>query len=169
MANTSAKPASVVTYPLEQRKIFKKFTIAMIWRSIFFLAILVTLALTTQSSGNTKGILIIALIAVYVIAAILEFLYQREYYRTYYYDIEKDFLIIKKGFITPHQTMLPYEKLQDVYMDQDIFDRIFNLWDVHVSTATAMSGHEAHIDGVSLDNGEKLREIILEKIRKKGG
>lgn len=66
----------------------------------------------------------------------------------------------------PHETMLPYEKLQDVYMDQDLFDRMFNLWDVHVSTATAMSGYEAHIDGVNHENAEALRELILNKIRK---
>lgn len=66
----------------------------------------------------------------------------------------------------PRETILPYEKLQDVYVDQDVFDRIFRLYDVHVSTATFMSGFEAHIDGVNKENAEAIREIILENIRK---
>ena len=52
-------------------------------------------------------------------------------------------------------------------MDQDLLDRLFGLWDVHVSTATFMSGWEAHIDGVKHDNAMEIREIILSKIRKK--
>ena len=51
-------------------------------------------------------------------------------------------------------------------MDQDILDRIFGLWDVHVSTATNMSGAEAHIDGVKHDNANAIKELILAKIRK---
>ena len=57
--------------------------------------------------------------------------------------------------------------MQDVYVDQDIFDRMFGLWDVHVSTATMMSGMEAHIDGVKRENAMKLREMLLQKIRSK--
>ena len=63
------------------------------------------------------------------------------------------------------ETILNYDKIQDVYMDQDLLDRIFSLWDVHVSTATVMSGAEAHIDGVNHDNALAIRELILSKIR----
>ena len=65
------------------------------------------------------------------------------------------------------ETILNYDKIQDVYMDQDILDRVFGLHDVHVSTATAMSGYEAHIDGVNQNNALAIKEQILEKIRSK--
>jgi membrane protein YdbS with pleckstrin-like domain len=54
-------------------------------------------------------------------------------------------------------------------MDQDIFDRFFRLWDVHVSTATTMSGMEAHVDGVNEENAEAIRKLLLAKIKSKRG
>lgn len=101
----------------------------------------------------------------FVLFPLIEWVYQREYYKKYFYDIREDFLIIKKGVITPTETILPYDKLQDVYVDQDIFDRFFSLYDVHVSTATVMSGIQAHIDGVNKENGQLFRKIILENIQ----
>jgi membrane protein YdbS with pleckstrin-like domain len=135
------------------------------WTFLLGIILAITLAFTLNDIKGAWIVFYIAL-AIYFIIFIIEIWYQREYYNRYFYDITPDFLVIKKGVIMPHETMLPYEKLQDVYMDQDLFDRIFNLWDVHVSTATAMSGYEAHIDGLSHANAEILREMILNKIRK---
>ena len=67
----------------------------------------------------------------------------------------------------PTETILPFEKLQDVYLDQDLFDKVFGLWDLHVSTATFMSGYHAHIDGVTITNGEEMREMLMDKIKSK--
>ncbi len=157
---------TVEQYPLERRKIYKKFVVAMIgWTILFGLLLLISGLLAFTALPGLK-VLFFILLAIYILLFFIEAWYQTEYYNRYFYDITPDFLVIKKGVIMPHETMLPYEKLQDVYMDQDLFDRIFNLWDVHVSTATAMSGHEAHIDGLSRANAEILREIILNKIRK---
>jgi membrane protein YdbS with pleckstrin-like domain len=164
----AAQPPSSQTYPLERRKIWKKFTVAMIAWTLFFGIMLLIIGLVAGYLVPALWIVFWVIFAIYILIIPTEIWYQTEYYKRYYYDIQADFLFIKKGVIMPHQTMLPWEKLQDVYMDQDLFDRIFNLWDVHVSTATFMSGHEAHIDGVNHDNAEKLRELILQKIRKRG-
>lgn len=71
----------------------------------------------------------------------------------------------------PREISIPYERVQDVYVDQDLWDRIFHLYDVHLSTATWTSGMEAHIDGVESDAANGLREVLLktigEKIHKK--
>lgn len=166
---TSApQKTTIQQYPLEKRKITKKILVAMIGWTVFLGICLIAAAVFAVIWNPVLWIVFYVIIAFYVLMFIIQIWYQTEYYKRYFYDIEKDFLIIKKGVIMPHETMLPYEKLQDVYMDQDLFDRMFKLWDVHVSTATAMSGYEAHIDGVSHENAESLRELILNKIRKKG-
>jgi membrane protein YdbS with pleckstrin-like domain len=51
-----------------------------------------------------------------------------------------------------------------VYVDQDVLDRIMGLYDVHIASATASSGIEAHIDGVEHAGAEGLKKIILDKI-----
>jgi len=162
----SALKTTIEQYPLERRKITKKIIVAMIGWTIFLGICMIAAAVLALVWNPVLWILFYTLIGLYILIFIIQIWYQTEYYKRYFYDIEQDFLIIKKGVIMPHETMLPYEKLQDVYMDQDLFDRIFNLWDVHVSTATAMSGYEAHIDGVNRENAEALRELILIKIRK---
>ncbi len=157
---------TIAQYPLERRKIVKKFIGAMIGWGILFSILTGAIMLFTPFLSW----IITYLFFLYLVLALFYFWYERKYFERYYYDIRNDFLVIKKGVFAPRETTLPYEKLQDVYMDQDLLDRIFNLWDLHVSSATAMSGYAAHIDGVNISNAETMKNMILEKIRgSKGG
>ncbi|MBI5226096.1 PH domain-containing protein [Candidatus Micrarchaeota archaeon] len=159
-------PATIEQYPLDGKKILKRWITAMLhWAVLEFL---VFLALFFAMAFNGFLYLFIWIGAVIAIA-IWQYVYETRYFAAYYYDIGKDFLAIRKGWITPREVQLPYEKMQDVYMDQDLFDRLFGLWDVHVSTATMMSGMEAHMDGVNRQTAEKLRELLLDKIKSKRG
>lgn len=153
---------TIEKYPLEKAKVAKK-TIASctLWLAVF---IFVILPLNIFFWNSARFILLSADF-VFVIIFVIVPIYQYQYYKKYFYDVRSDFLVIKKGVIMVREIILDYDKLQDVYMDQDILDRIFGLWDVHVSTATSMSGAEAHIDGVNHDNAIAVREAILSKIR----
>ena len=95
------------------------------------------------------------------------YLYQRWYFAVYYYDIQPDYLIIRKGPITPHEITIPYERFQEVYVDQDIWDRMFGLYDVHVSSATIFSGMQAHIDGVKKGAADGLKAVLLSKVNQR--
>jgi len=157
------KITTIQQYPLEKRKVVKKTINAIIGWSILFLIIFLPLHIFLfQIYSN----LLIIVDIIFALIIIIEPIYQYWYYKTYFYDVRSDFLAIKKGVIMPRETILNYDKIQDVYMDQDLLDRIFNLWDVHVSTATTMSGAQAHIDGVNHDNAIAIRDLILLKIRK---
>lgn len=157
------KITTIQQYPLEKRKVVKKTINAIIGWLILFLIIFLPLHIFLfQLYSN----LLIIVDIIFALIIIIEPIYQYWYYKTYFYDVRYDFLVIKKGVIMPRETILNYEKIQDVYMDQDLLDRIFNLWDVHVSTATTMSGAQAHIDGVNHDNAIAIRDLILLKIRK---
>ena len=73
-------------------------------------------------------------------------------------------LIIKKGIFSRNEITLPINRLQDVYVDQDILDRIFGLYDVHVSSATVISGNLSHIDGLNKENSDAVKNLILSGI-----
>lgn len=156
---------TIKKYPLERRKILKK-TIVHTFRWAIIFIIIGVIALLVSGNQSIVTLIAGACIALLVVLFVVFYWYETLYFEKYYYDIRPDFLVIRKGVFAPRETTLPYEKLQDVYMDQDIFDRIFNLWDLHVSTATFLSGFEAHIDGVSIQNGETMKKMILEKISK---
>lgn len=92
-------------------------------------------------------------------------IYVSVYIRRYYYDALEQFLTIQKGVFAPTEIHVPYGKIQDVYVDQDILDRIMGLYDVHISSATITSGIEAHIDGVDARVAEELKNFLLNKIQ----
>ncbi len=147
-------------FPLERAKILKKWLGSTIGFGTLFL-----LALAATTLMGNLGLLFMEL-ALYLALAGVLWWYQTQYYEKYYYDLREDFLVIKKGVFAPRETTLPYEKLQDVYIDQDLLDRAFSLWDLHVSTATAASGWEAHIDGLNRENAERVRDLLLQRMKK---
>lgn len=159
---------TIEKYPLERVKIVKKWIVSMISWIVLIAALLFGLSLAIQL--DVFSIMWIPLVLL-VILAVWQAWYENEYYNRYFYDFQPKVMVIRKGVITTRETTLPYTKIQDVYMDQDILDRVFNIWDVHVSTPTFTSGVEAHIDGVNRENALVLRDSILKQMhsKKKGG
>jgi len=90
--------------------------------------------------------------------------YQIFYYRNYFYDIKNDGIIIRKGFIARQEITIDYRKIQNVFVDQDFFDRLFGLYDVHIATADFQSADIAHIDGVNATNAEVLKSEIIKQV-----
>lgn len=117
------------------------------------------------SSTSTKAALI-TLFGSYILLLGLYGWYIKYYIKTYFYEDEQDFLTIRKGVIMPAQIHVQYGKIQDVYVDQDLLDRILGIYDVHISSATYSSGIEAHIDGVDKAGAEGLKNLLLHKINK---
>lgn len=104
-------------------------------------------------------------LVLFVIMQTIYYWYVHFYIKTYFYDSDKDFITIKKGVFTPTEIHIQYQKIQDVYVDQDLLDRIFGLYDVHVSSATYTSGIEAHIDGLDKVAAEGLKQFLLDIVR----
>lgn len=167
-------------YPLSPKKFTKKMiekAIIFIFLSIFLgvIAYFVTFAVKggdidniAFSSTSTKTALI-TFFGSYIILLALYGWYIKYYIKTYFYEDEQDFLTIRKGVIMPAQIHVQYGKIQDVYVDQDLLDRILGIYDVHISSATYSSGIEAHIDGVDKAGAEGLKNLLLHKINKGSG
>lgn len=162
-------------YPLSYKKIFKKtldYTISTIIIISFLLFIIWIPLKLSPGSFRQEWINIINTVAFGIVVFLfffvaLTFFYQYWYFAVYFYDFTEDFVQIRKGPITPREITIPYERIQDVYIDQDLLDRIFGLYDVHLSTATISSGIEAHIDGVEKQAAEGLRNLLLQTIQQK--
>ena len=169
-------------FPLSKKKIIKKSIPNALYFSIIvmFLFFQIMLIITAKkygtppnlSSNDMPTIILYALLVFTALCAInyfLNYLYQKWYFSTYFYDLTNDYIQIKKGIITPREITIPYERIQDIYVDQDILDRLFSLYDVHLSSATISSGKEAHIDGLEKKHAEELRNLLLDTVRQKIG
>jgi len=111
-------------------------------------------------------IMIAAITFVIFLAVTLNILYHYIYYKMYYFNIKEDVLVIRKGVFMPDEISIPYNRIQDIYVDRDLFDLVLGLYDLHVSSATLESAVDAHIDGVTHKNAVKLKEMILDKVSK---
>lgn len=151
-------------YPLSPRKLYKKVLEKWYLYLMFFVGTAVFMfAWITVADRFAEMLysipLVSALVALGVI--VLRVWYVRVYIRSYFYDANEQFLTIKKGVFAPTEIHVQFAKIQDVYVDQDILDRILGLYDVHVASATMSSGIEAHIDGVEKEAAEQLRDMLL--------
>lgn len=158
-------------FPLSYKKIMKKTIASTIAITILLLVIWGFLAIMLGSIGQDAigwlGTATFGIFGFLFVVILLTYLYQRWYFAVYFYDLTPDFIQIKKGPITPREITIPYERIQDIYVDQDLLDRIFGLYDVHLSSATVSSGMEAHIDGVEKQGAEGLRAILLETVKQR--
>lgn len=156
-------------FPLSPKKIIKKTITGTIGYAILLFIIFVISSIVILVAQNFSLVLLdgFVFLALLLVVILLEYIYQRWYFTVYFYDLTDSFIIIKKGVLTPKEISVPYERVQDIYMDQDLFDRFFGLYDVHVSSATISSGFEAHIDGVEKQAADGLKNLLLTTVQEK--
>lgn len=155
-------------FPLSKRKIVKKTLVKALTPTLLFLFFAGTLLniviKVEQQAWSWVGRTIFIITVAWLVIILLIYIYQRWYFAVYFYDATENFIVIKKGVITPKKITIPWERIQDVYVDQDIFDRMLRLYDVHLASATATSGYEAHIDGLEKIAAEELNELFLKNV-----
>jgi putative membrane protein len=163
-------------YPLSPRKLWKKIIGKLVFWTIFWLVLIGFGIFVLILNGSNTDAQINAIVWGYmaVVTALifggllLYILYIKAYIRRYYYDAGDNFVTIKKGVFAPAEIHVMYQKIQDVYVDQDILDRIMDLYDVHIASATVTSGMEAHIDGVNHESAEAIKTLLLSRIQTGG-
>ena len=111
-----------------------------------------------------KLLFYLTVFGIFFIAPIREILY----FRYYFYDLTDKHIIIKKGIVSRNEATISYDRIQNILVDQDFWDRIFKLYDVHIATADYQSAKIAHLDGVSKENSERLKASLLENVAKAG-
>lgn len=161
----------VEQYPLDAKKPIKK-TIAGVFGTAIFVIILGIFTFVyfvneqdKLSNLDLSGIFYL-FISLLLIFFVVKYVYEIFYLKYYFYNATKTELIIRKGVFSRNEIILPFNRIQDIYVDQDILDRIFGLYDVHVSSATMASAFLSHIDGVNKTNAEELKKFLLKKVRR---
>ncbi len=167
MSDNLNKQPTCLVYPLERRKIIKK-TISTL---LGWLIMYVIFGFLIWIRSKRFAFITIFIILFFVIAFLI-LIYQIYYYKFYFYDLKDDLMIIRKGVIGRTEANTQYPRIQNVFVDQDMLDRLFRLYDVHIITAgieMATTHPLNHIDGLSKKNAEYLRDLILNKTKKGSG
>lgn len=107
------------------------------------------------------------------------------FYRVmFHYLLEEKFLTIQQGIISKQQKHTPYGVIQNIFVRQDIFDRLFNLASLTIENAAqagginnlrasksnkyekiGFRGNRIVIPGLKREDAESLKIAILEKMK----
>jgi len=113
---------------------------------------------------------------------------------TFHYFIEDKFLTLKQGILSKQQRNIPYGVIQNIFVKQDLFDRLFGLASLTLENASlgagsqqegqtkvfgmtlsnkkqksvemvGFSGNKVSIPGLKKGNAEILKGIVLQQMK----
>lgn len=159
--------------PLSPRKVVKKTLPTIFSASVLFFFLGVIMVIFNKAMGSDLGNSAVSDLSRYlpfilpifwIVICAISIGYEYFYYKLYFYNFEEDKAEIKKGVVAQATGIVRYGKIQNLYVDQDILDRIFGLYDVHYETAGETSTFYSHVDGLNMENSGKLVSFLKERI-----
>ena len=158
-------------YPIDNIKPVKKslsfgfrftITVTIIILFVYFF----TLIAGAENFNLMKYISIPLILGIIILVVILKYIYEIFYFKSYYYADNNEILILRKGVIGTRALTIPYNKTQHLFVDQDLFDKIFGLYDVHIASASGV-GMSIHIDGLKKEYANAFKDYLRSKIIEK--
>jgi len=95
------------------------------------------------------------------------FLLYPAYYRSIYYELKEDEIVVHKGIWTKSTKVVPYRTVTNLHQKRDIFDRwLFNLGTLKVQTA-GMSGQTGAEEVlVGLEDYDGVLKMVRDELRR---
>lgn len=174
-------------YPIRNIWLFKQFFVALIILPIYFFFIFFS---TGNGALFSSGLLVMFLAFILIFGLglgvpIIIKIFQRS---NFHYSFEDHYIALHQGIISKQNRNVPYGRIQGVFVNQGIFDRIFGLAsltfeDFSQGGRSAMNvdgyvgsgrsrrevlgfvGNKVHIPGLTKDDAEGLKEMILQKVK----
>lgn len=171
-------------YPVENIWILKSIVSSFI--------LLVLLGLFFLFDTNIRHVFYFYAISI-VIFAIFYVIYAALRKSTFHYSIDVKFLSLQQGILNKQQRHIPYGVIQNIFVKQDLFDRLFGLASLILENASMGAGSQQNeqvkafgitfnsrkqgteligskgnmvsIPGLSKRNAEALKGIILQKMK----
>ncbi|MCX6788304.1 MAG: PH domain-containing protein [Candidatus Jorgensenbacteria bacterium] len=105
----------------------------------------------------------------------------------FHYSLDEHFMILHQGIISKQNRNVPYGRIQGVFLNQGLFDRIFGLTSLTIEDFSdggrsimnangsvggkssqeviGFVGNKIHIPGLKKGDAEELKAIILQKVK----
>lgn len=157
-------------YPIQTRWVIKDIIVAI---PVFFFGVEIVFSYILRLfRSNTNQLDFASLLKYYLIATIglLIFATISMFWRrkNYHYTIEDKFLLIQQGIFSKQQRHIPYGVIQNIFLKQDLFDRIVNTASLTIENASQGGGNpapqEEKIFGIRVGNRRAYRDSNIEMI-----
>ncbi|MFT4880407.1 MAG: putative membrane protein [Salinirussus sp.] len=131
-------------------------------RVVFFAAV----GIVSSSGGNLPPLSVVA--GIVVLAAGLVAVWQTAYVRRFSYEVTENTLDIDSGVLSRREREIPYERVQNVDISENVLQRLLGLAQVRIETAGG-SGTEARLRYVTRTEAGRLQELLGERKRRVAG
>ena len=171
-------------YPVQFRWVFKSS-----FGAILALVVLGSFWFVGLSSPKTNSYIVF--IAIFLPFNFIFTVLQRNNFR---YEVEEKFLNLYQGVLSKKQRHIPYGVIQNIFVKQDLFDRVFGLASVTIENASqgggsvqagetkvfgmkvrarerhydetvGFTGNKVRIPGLTQEDAEALKEAVLKKMK----
>lgn len=114
------------------------------------------------TSGKKVGYLGMGLLLLVVLALVYSYIYYQRF--VFHIDYEKAVFVLKKGVFSSEDTEIPFDKIQQVDIQQSILQRFINVHSLVIDTAGGKE-KEVTIKAISKSDANQLSSILM---REKG-
>ena len=150
---------------------FKILFFSRVWHSIYtciILAIAISWGYYKMIGDNPNIILygIILAIVLFIVSTLLTYFISRASMNRHWYFLTNQRIILYSGFISISKKYIPYSRVADVNITQDLFHRLFGLSRVRVdeTMAAAISasglGGVNYIEGLTAEDADKFAHFV---------
>lgn len=161
------KNIAMILFPQNRKMIMKK-TIArsLVWFNLILAVYLVpTVYLNIVYSAGKDDVILtmIGFIFFLLLVFILNYLYQRLYFKFFYFEISGRHIIIKRGPFELKETIIPFEKIIDVGMYQGFLDKPYKLYNISMMVDFGKK-EKIGISGFDKEVAQRLLDFIVKSI-----
>ncbi len=185
-ANAPAPSAETPSHPSGKVITEKDYPVTKLWVFKWLIILVLLLIVEIPFFGEYSPLLVIILI----IYLVVNFLRRANFH----YSLDDKYIRVLQGVIAKKQRNLPYGVIQNVFVRQDLFDRVFGLASLNIENASqagggnklpwwygvngssgtsifgqaaslGSSGNKIGIPGLKKQNAETLKNIILQKMK----
>ena len=128
-------------------------------RVVFFAAV----GIVSSSGGDLPPLPAVA--GIVLLAAALVALWQTAYVQRFSYEVTEDTFDIASGVLSRREREIPYERVQNVDISENVLQRLLGLAQVRIETAGG-SGTEAQLRYVTRAEAGRLQELLGERKRR---
>lgn len=103
------------------------------------------------------------IIIAFLLFIVLLFVLYRTSFKKRGYALRERDLVFKSGIIAETTTIVPFNRIQHVSLDEGLFSRMFKLGKIQIYTAGGSSGHLI-ISGIEIEKARNIKDALLKKL-----
>lgn len=176
-------------YPIRNIWLFKQILPAFIILLIYFVYFIIRISASNEVvSALSILIPIIFILFIFALMSGIPIIINLLRRSNFHYSLDEHFMTLHQGIISKQNRNVPYGRIQGVFVNQELSDRIFGLASLTIEdfsqggkstmdaggyTGGEKSRHETlgfvgnkiHIPGLKKADAETLKEIVLQKVK----